>query len=76
MKIHEWYAAVEGGLAHNPPGKEDRIGSFGKPNFFMYRMKIVDENDQEVGPFRGRIDQQNDVPSDESGLFRQEERIR
>jgi len=50
VKIHEWYAAVEGGLAHNPPGKGP-IGSFGKPNFFMYRMKIVDENDQEVGPF-------------------------
>jgi len=50
VKIHEWYAAVEGGLAHNSPGKGP-IGSFGKPNFFMYRMKIVDENDQEVGPF-------------------------
>jgi len=50
VKIHEWYAAVEGGLAHNPPGKGP-VGSFGKPNFFMYRMKIVDENDQEVGPF-------------------------
>jgi crotonobetaine/carnitine-CoA ligase len=55
VKIHEWYAAVEGGLAHNPPGKGP-IGSFGKPNFFMYRMKIVDENDQEVGPFvRGEL---------------------
>jgi crotonobetaine/carnitine-CoA ligase len=50
VKIHEWYAAVEGGLAHNPPGKGP-IGSFGKPNFLMYRMKIVDENDKEVGPF-------------------------
>ncbi len=50
VKIHEWYAAVEGGLAHNPPGKGP-VGSFGKPNFFMYRMKIVDENDKEVGPF-------------------------
>ncbi|MFA5321361.1 MAG: AMP-binding protein [Smithella sp.] len=50
VKIHEWYAAVEGGLAHKPPGKGP-IGSFGKPNFFMYRMKIVDENDKEVGPF-------------------------
>jgi len=38
VKIHEWYAAVEGGLAHNPPGKGP-VGSFGKPNFFMYRMK-------------------------------------
>jgi crotonobetaine/carnitine-CoA ligase len=50
VKIHEWYAAVEGGLAHNPPGRGP-VGSFGKPNFFMYRMKIVDENDKEVGPF-------------------------
>jgi len=50
VKIHEWYAAVEGGLAHNPPGKGP-VGSFGKPNFFMYRMKIVDENDREVGPY-------------------------
>lgn len=50
VKIHEWYAAVEGGLAHNPPGKGP-IGSFGKPNFLMYRMKIVDENDKEVGPY-------------------------
>ncbi|PKN36454.1 MAG: ATP-dependent acyl-CoA ligase [Deltaproteobacteria bacterium HGW-Deltaproteobacteria-2] len=50
VKIHEWYAAVEGGLAHNPPGKGP-VGSFGKPNFLMYRMKIVDENDKEVGSF-------------------------
>ncbi|HON58588.1 MAG TPA: AMP-binding protein [Smithella sp.] len=50
VKIHEWYAAVEGGLAHNPPGKGP-VGSFGKPNFFMYRMRIVDENDREVGPY-------------------------
>jgi crotonobetaine/carnitine-CoA ligase len=50
VKIHEWYAAVEGGLAHNPPGKGP-VGSFGKPNFLMYRMKIVDENDKEAGPF-------------------------
>jgi len=55
VKIHEWYAAVEGGLAHNPPGRGP-VGSFGKPNFFMYRMKIVDENDREVGPFvRGEL---------------------
>jgi crotonobetaine/carnitine-CoA ligase len=50
VKIHEWYAAVEGGLADNPPGKGP-VGSFGKPNFLMYRMKIVDENDKEVAPF-------------------------
>ena len=50
VKIHEWYAAVEGGLAHNPPGKGP-VGSFGKPNPIIYRMKIVDENDREVGPY-------------------------
>ncbi len=49
VKIHEWYAAIEGGLAHNPPGKGP-VGSFGKPNPLIYRMKIVDENDQEVPP--------------------------
>jgi len=55
VKIHEWYAAVEGGLAHNPPGKGP-VGSFGKPNPFIYRMKIVDENDREVPPFvRGEL---------------------
>jgi acyl-CoA synthetase (AMP-forming)/AMP-acid ligase II len=55
VNIHEWYASVEGGLAHNPPGKGP-VGSFGKPNFLMYRMKIVDENDKRVGPFvRGEL---------------------
>jgi Acyl-CoA synthetases (AMP-forming)/AMP-acid ligases II len=49
VKIHEWYAAIEGGLAHNPPGKGP-IGSFGKPHPLMYRMKIVDENGNEVPP--------------------------
>jgi acyl-CoA synthetase (AMP-forming)/AMP-acid ligase II len=45
--IHEWYAAVEGGLAHNPPG-EGPIGSFGKAPEQFIEMKIVDENDNEV----------------------------
>ena len=47
LKIHEWYAAIEGGVAHNPPMKGP-IGSFGKPNILMHRMKIVDENDKPV----------------------------
>lgn len=47
VKIFEWYAAVEGGLAYKKVGKGP-IGSFGKPNPLMYRMKLVDENDQEV----------------------------
>ncbi len=47
VKIFEWYAAVEGGMAYNRPGKGP-VGSFGKPNPFIYRMKIVDEHDREV----------------------------
>ena len=50
VQIHEWYAAIEGGLCHNPPGKGGPIGSFGKPNPILYRMKIVDENDNELPP--------------------------
>lgn len=49
VRIHEWYAAIEGGLAHNRPGKGP-VGSFGKPNPLMYRMKIVDENGRKVLP--------------------------
>lgn len=48
-RIHEWYGAMEGGMAHNPPGKGP-VGSFGKPHPLIYRMKIVDENDREVAP--------------------------
>ena len=49
VKIHEWYAAVEGGLAHNPPGLGP-VGSFGKPPEGLVEMKIVDENDNEMPP--------------------------
>lgn len=49
VRIHEWYAAVEGGLANNPPGSGP-VGSFGKPPQGLIEMKIVDENDQEVPP--------------------------
>jgi crotonobetaine/carnitine-CoA ligase len=49
VKIHEWYAAVEGGLAHNPPGSGP-VGSFGKPPEGLVEMKIVDEYDNEVPP--------------------------
>ncbi len=49
VKIHEWYGAVEGGLAHKPPGTGP-VGSFGKPPSEMIEMKIVDENDRELGP--------------------------
>ncbi|HOO70975.1 MAG TPA: AMP-binding protein [Spirochaetota bacterium] len=49
LKIHEWYAAIEGGLAHNPPGTGP-VGSFGKPLDQFMEMKVVDENDTEVPP--------------------------
>ena len=49
VKIHEWYAAIEGGLAHNPPGTGP-VGSFGKPLEHFIEMKIVDEQDNEVAP--------------------------
>jgi crotonobetaine/carnitine-CoA ligase len=49
LKIHEWYAAVEGGLAHNPPDSGP-VGSFGKPPQGLVEMKIVDEKDNEVPP--------------------------
>ena len=49
VKIHEWYGAVEGGFAHNPPG-EGPIGSFGKPIEGVMEMKIVREDDSECAP--------------------------
>lgn len=50
VKIHEWYGAVEGGFAHNPPG-DGPIGSFGKPLDGFMEMKIVREDDTECNPF-------------------------
>jgi crotonobetaine/carnitine-CoA ligase len=49
VRIHEWYAAVEGGFAHNPPGVGP-VGSFGKPLEGAMEMKVVDENDQVCPP--------------------------
>ncbi|MBU1172252.1 MAG: AMP-binding protein [Proteobacteria bacterium] len=49
VNIFEWYAAVEGGVAYKKAGKGP-VGSFGKPNPLMYRMKIVDDNDREMPP--------------------------
>ena len=49
LAIHEWYAAVEGQMAHNPPGVGP-VGSFGRPLENRMEMKIVDENDNEVPP--------------------------
>ena len=48
VRILEWYAAVEGGMAIKPIG-EGPIGSFGKSGPGM-EMKILDENDNECPP--------------------------
>ncbi|MBI3782015.1 MAG: AMP-binding protein [Deltaproteobacteria bacterium] len=48
VRILEWYAAVEGGMAMKPIG-EGPIGSFGKPVVGM-EMKILDDNDHECPP--------------------------
>jgi crotonobetaine/carnitine-CoA ligase len=44
VRVFEWYAAVEGGLACKPIG-EGPIGSFGKP--LGLDMKILDDEDHE-----------------------------
>ena len=49
VKIQEWYGAVEGGFAYKPPGKGP-VGSFGKPVPGVMEFKVVDENDEKVGP--------------------------
>lgn len=48
VRILEWYAAVEGGMAMKPIG-EGPIGSFGKPVAGM-EMKILDAEDHECPP--------------------------
>lgn len=47
VRVFEWYAAVEGGLACKPIG-EGPIGSFGKP--LGLDMKILDDEDHECPP--------------------------
>jgi crotonobetaine/carnitine-CoA ligase len=49
VKIHEWYAAVEGGFAHKPIG-QGPIGSFGKPLEGVIEMKVVREDESECEP--------------------------
>ena len=49
VKIHEWYGAVEGGFAHNPPG-DGPIGSFGKPIEGVMEMKIIRDDESECSP--------------------------
>ena len=46
LSIHEWYGAVEGGFAHNPPGTGP-VGSFGKPLEGLMEMKVVRDDDSE-----------------------------
>ena len=48
LRILEWYAAVEGGLAVKPIG-QGPVGSFGKPMPGL-EMKILDPNDVECPP--------------------------
>lgn len=48
VRVLEWYAAIEGGMAFKPPGVGP-IGSFGKPPANL-EMKILDENDVECPP--------------------------
>ena len=47
VRVFEWYAAVEGGLACKPIG-EGPVGSFGKP--LGLEMKILDDDDRECAP--------------------------
>jgi len=47
VRVFEWYAAIEGGLACKPIG-EGPIGSFGKP--LGLEMKILDDDDRECPP--------------------------
>ncbi len=49
VRIHEWYGAVEGGFAHNPPGAGP-VGSFGKPIEGIMEMKVVRDDDSECEP--------------------------
>ncbi len=49
VSIHEWYGAMEGGFAHNPPGTGP-IGSFGKPLDGVMEMKVVRQDDTECEP--------------------------
>ncbi|MBW2623337.1 MAG: AMP-binding protein [Deltaproteobacteria bacterium] len=48
VKIHEWYAAVEGGFAHKPPGVGP-IGSFGKAPMGS-EIRVAREDDTECEP--------------------------
>ena len=61
VKIHEWYAAVEGGFAHNPPGAGP-VGSFGKTLEGVMDMKVVREDDTECAP--GELGELVFIPKD------------
>jgi len=48
VRIHEWYAAVEGGFAHKPPGVGP-IGSFGKPPAGA-EIRVIRQDDTDCEP--------------------------
>jgi len=49
VTIHEWYGAVEGGLAHKPPGVGP-VGSFGNIKGDLYEMRVVREDETDCEP--------------------------
>ena len=51
VRIHEWYGAMEGGFAHNPPGAGP-IGSFGNMNerALSLELRVVREDDADCDP--------------------------
>ena len=49
LKILEWYGAVEGGFAYKPID-QGPIGSFGKTLPGVMELKVVDDEDRELGP--------------------------
>ena len=49
IKIHEWYASMEGGFAHNSL-EVGPVGSFGKPLEGIMELKVVREDDTMCEP--------------------------
>ena len=50
VKVHEWYGAMEGGFAHNPPGVGP-IGSLGKPLGELIEVQVMRDDDNPCDPF-------------------------
>lgn len=49
VKVHEWYGALEGGFAHNPPGLGP-VGSFGEASNPYFDMRVVTEDHRDCRP--------------------------